>query len=101
MEIDKVSDTSETRGWLWGALILGIGLFGVADWLYGSMSELHRLLSGIGFLFLAPQAFQHPIIFTKPLVPQFKNMPRLTQPTNWLSIAGVTLLILALLIRWV
>jgi hypothetical protein len=101
MEIDKACDTKDKRGWLWGALILGIGLFGVADWLYSSMTDAHRLWSGIGFIFLAPQAFERPIFFTKPLLPQLKIMPRSTPLTNWLSFTGLMFLILSLYIRWV
>lgn len=101
MAIDKVGDESEARGWIWAALFVGMGLIGVADWLYSSMTELHRLMSGIGFFLLAPQAFLHPLRFNKPLLPQFKSKPRTARPTDWLAIAGIIMLVLGLLIRWV
>ena len=100
MEIDETGDKMKMHRWLWGALILGIGLFGIADWLYGSMTETHRLWSGLGFIFLSSQAFERPIILTEPLVPQLKSMTRSTQTTNWLSFIGLIFLILSLYIRW-
>ncbi|GAB1597166.1 hypothetical protein PAGU2638_28460 [Lysobacter sp. PAGU 2638] len=40
------------RGWFW--LSVGLGVYRIADWAYGGRQDTSALLSGIGFLLLAP-----------------------------------------------
>lgn len=42
---------------IWPILLLGLGLYRLADWIYGGRQDLSALLAGIGFLLMAPGAF--------------------------------------------
>ena len=52
-----MTDVQQKRSWLWGTLFVAMGLLNIATYLYRGRTELHPLLTGVGFLLLAPQAF--------------------------------------------
>ena len=81
-------------------LTVVFGLFHVADWLYGGLDEPFRLLTGLGFLLLAPEAFRNPISLRMPLPQAFAPRPRTSGAHDWLAALGVLLLLAALAMRW-
>ena len=96
-----MTDTQQQdRGWVWAALFLIFGIFNVIEYFYQGGTTLHPFLTGAGFLLIAPQAFLHPVRFTKPLWPQFKSAPRAATLIDWLAIFGIALLIAGVIVRW-
>ena len=93
-------DAATPRSKAWGILFLACGLFNVADWLYGGMGQSFRLLTGLGFLLLAPEAFRNPVSLTMPLRQAFKPRPRASGWCDWAAAGGVVLLIAAVATRW-
>lgn len=94
-------DAVTPRSKAWGILFLVCGLFNIADWLYGGMAQSFRLLTGLGFLLLAPEAFRNPVNLSMPLRQAFKTTgPRVGGWSDWLAALGVVLLLAALAIRW-
>jgi hypothetical protein len=51
-----MTDLRDKPSRLWGTLIAAIGLLNIAMYLYRGRAELHQLLTGVGFLLIAPQA---------------------------------------------
>lgn len=47
----------QKRSWLWGSLFVAMGLLNVAMYIYRGRTDLNSVLTGAGFLLLAPQAF--------------------------------------------
>jgi hypothetical protein len=76
------------------------GLIYVFDWFYGGMTQLFRLVTGLGFVCLAPEAFLNPINASLPLRDMFKSRSGVAGWRDWLAIAGVGLLVAGLALRW-
>ena len=93
-------DAGAPRSRAWGTTLMVFGLFYVADWLYGGLDEPFRLLTGLGFLLLAPEAFRNPISLRMPLPQAFAPRPRTSGAHDWLAALGVLLLLAALAMRW-
>ena len=93
-------DAGAPRSKAWGITLVVFGLFHVADWLYGGLDEPFRLMTGLGFLLLAPEAFRNPISLRTPLRQAFAPRPRTSGAHDWLAALGVLLLLVALAIRW-
>ena len=93
-------DAATPRSKGWGILFLVFGLFNIADWLYGGMEPTFRLLTGLGFLLLAPEAFRNPIGLTTPLRQAFKPRPRASGWFDWAAGVGLVLLFAAIAVRW-
>jgi hypothetical protein len=53
-----MTDVQKERSWLWGILFIVMGLLNLAMYLYRGRSELHTLLTGVGFLLAAPLGSQ-------------------------------------------
>lgn len=93
-------DAGAPRSRAWGITMLAFGLFHIADWLYVGLDEPFRLLTGLGFLLLAPEAFRNPISLRTPLRQAFAPRPRSSGAHDWLAGLGVLLLLAALALRW-
>lgn len=93
-------DASAPRSRAWGITLLVFGLFHVADWLYVGLDEPYRLLTGLGFLLLAPEALRNPIDLRMPLRQAFAPRPRRRGVHDWLAALGFLLLLAALAVRW-
>jgi hypothetical protein len=80
---------------LWPLLFLGIGLFRLADWVYGGRQDLGLLLSGIGFVLMAPGA-------TAISQPKAQPPARSRRAGIFLalSVAGAALVLAAIAKRW-
>jgi len=50
-----MTDVQQKRRWPLGTLFIAIGLLNIAMYLYRGRTELHSLLTGAGFLLVAPQ----------------------------------------------
>ncbi len=95
-----VGEAAAPRSKAWGITFVVFGLFHVADWLYGGLDEPSRLMTGLGFLLLAPEAFRNPISLRMPLRQAFAQRSRMSGAHDWLAALGVLLLIAALAVRW-
>lgn len=93
-------ESSKPRSKAWGITMLVFGLFHIADWLYGGLDAPFRLMTGLGFLLLAPEAFRNPIDLRMPLRQAFTPRPRASGVHDWLAGLGVLLLLAALAVRW-
>ena len=93
-------DAGAPRSRAWGITFVVFGLFHIADWLYGGLDEPFRLMTGLGFLLLAPEAFRNPISLRMPLRQAFAPRPRTSGAHDWLAALGVLLLLAALAVRW-
>lgn len=51
-----MTDVQQKRSWLWGTLFVAMGPLHIVTYLYRERAELHPLLTGVGFLLVAPQA---------------------------------------------
>ena len=51
-----MTDLQEKRSWLMGTIFAAMGLLNIAMYLYRGRSELYSLLTGVGFLLVAPLA---------------------------------------------
>ena len=80
---------------LWPFLFLGIGIFRLADWVYGGRQDLGFLLSGIGFLLMAPGATTIGLPKAQPIAAH-----RHAKLFLALSIAGAALVLAAIARRW-
>ena len=79
---------------LWAFLFLAIGLFRLADWLHGNRHDWGLLLSGVGFLLMAPGA--HSIGLPKATTTVGGNARLLLV----LSVAGAALVAAAIAKHW-
>ena len=95
-----VGEAAAPRSKAWGITFVVFGLFHVADWLYGGLDELFRLMTGLGFLLLAPEAFRNPVSLRTPLRQAFAPRPRTSGSHDWLAALGVLLLLAAVAMRW-
>jgi hypothetical protein len=53
-----MTDVQQNRSWMWGILFIVMGLLNLAMYLYGGRTELHTLLTGVGFLLATPLGSQ-------------------------------------------
>lgn len=95
-----MTDAQPGRGWLLAILFAAFGLLNIADYFYASREDIHRIVSGVGFLLMAPHAFFHPIRFTKPIRAQFEGPSRALTPLDGLAVIGVVFLVAGLMMRW-
>lgn len=79
---------------LWPWLFFAIGVFRLADWAHGGRQDWGRLLSGIGFLLMAPGASSIAISRTTP------TTDRRARLLLALTVAGAALVLGAIVERW-
>jgi len=92
--------TTEVRGWIWITAFLAVGIFNIADWLYGGLLETHRLLSGAGFLLMSPHLFLSPPSFTKPGSAEVMRKLPERPVVQWLAVIGFLFLISGAIAQW-
>lgn len=83
--------------WLWPVLFLGIGVFRLVDWMYGGRQDLGLLLSGVGFLLMAPGASAIGLRKALPGTDTSSKRPHIFLA---LSVAGAALVLAAIAKRW-
>jgi len=81
--------------WLWPVLFLGIGVFRLVGWMYGGRQDFGLLLSGVGFLLMAPGASAIGLPKTQP-----GTGSRRAHIFLALSVAGAALVLAAIAKRW-
>lgn len=80
-----MNDVQQNRSWLWGTLFIVMGLLNLAMYLYRGRTELHTLLTGVGFLLATPLGSQH-----------FRSSDILS---IWLGVLGLTLMALGIFVH--
>lgn len=83
------------RGWIWATLLTVMGAIYVYDGVQDIESGLGRLLMGLGFLMMAPQAFYNPGNLRRSKGSWDK--PRVV---DWIGLAGVVVPIVGLVLRF-
>ena len=76
-----------SRVWPW--MFAAIGLFDLADWIYGGRQNLLMLLAGIGFILMVPGA-------SRIAMPKYSHY-RLFLALSWL---GLGLVLASIALRW-
>jgi hypothetical protein len=94
MEISQQTQQRPLIAKLWPFLFLIIGLSRLADWAYGGRHDWGSLLSGLGFLLMAPGARSIGVPKTEPAVSAHARL------FLALTIAGAALIIAAIGKRW-
>ena len=102
MENISRADQQPKSGRFLAILFFAVGIFYLADWLYGGQSATYRLLAGLGFVLMAPNAYFNPINLAMPVRNIFKPQmrPNASKPAQYIGLIGLLILVAGLVVRW-